>query len=235
MPRLVAALVRHGEYDQPAGMPSAHRPYPLTPAGEEQARRGASEIDAMSREHGLKLHSVLDSSRMLRAWQTATTMARTLQTLSAVRDVRVEEFDALAERGLGAAANLTVEDIEAIVREDPRHGPLPRNWKLHSDFRLPLQGAESLLDAGARTARHISNRLDSAEIPTDVALLKVFVGHGGAFRYAAVHLGVLAAAEASHLSMHHCRPVLIERVGANQWQHIGGHWKARLPAEACSD
>jgi 2,3-bisphosphoglycerate-dependent phosphoglycerate mutase len=235
MPRLVAALVRHGEYRQPAGMPSAHLPYPLTAAGEEQARQGASEIDAMARERGLKLHSVLDSSRMLRAWQTATTMAHTLEGLSALNDARVEEFDALAERGLGAAANLTMKEIEAIVQEDPRHGPLPPDWKLHSDFRLPLQGAESLLDAGERAARHISNRLASAEHSTDAALLKVFVGHGGAFRYAAVHLGVLRPAEARKLSMHHCRPVLIERLGADRWQHIAGHWKARPPAEASRD
>ena len=121
------------------------------------------------------------------------------------------------------------------MQEDPRYGPLPRDWKLQSDFRLPLQGAESLLDAGERAARHISNRLDSAERSTDAALLKVFVGHGGAFRYAAVHLGVLGPAEARQLSMHHCRPVLIERVDADRWQHIGGHWKARTPAEACRD
>jgi 2,3-bisphosphoglycerate-dependent phosphoglycerate mutase len=216
-------------------MPSAHLPYPLTAAGEEQARQGASEIDAMARERGLKVHSVLDSSRMLRAWQTATAIARTLETLSAVRDARVEEFDALAERGVGAAANLTMDEIDAIVEEDPRYGPLPHDWKLQSDFRLPLQGAESLLDAGERTARHISNRLDGAAHPSDPALLKVFVGHGGAFRYAAVHLGVLGPAEARQLSMHHCRPVLIERVGADRWQHIGGHWKVRKPAEAPTD
>jgi 2,3-bisphosphoglycerate-dependent phosphoglycerate mutase len=65
------------------------------------------------------------------------------------------EFPELAERCLGALANLSVDAILAIVSGDPRFAPPPPNWKRNSDYRLPLLGCESLTEAGARVARHL--------------------------------------------------------------------------------
>lgn len=60
-----------------------------------------------------------------------------------------------------------------------------------------------------------------------VDTLKIFVGHGAAFRHAAVHLGLLTTEQAVALSMYHCRPVFFERLQENRWQHVGGDWKIR--------
>ena len=57
--------------------------------------------------------------------------------------------------------------------------------------------------------------------------VKLFVGHGAAFRHAAHHLGVLAFEQLRQLSMFHCQPVLIEYTPGGQWRHLGGDWKVR--------
>lgn len=225
--RVIAALVRHARYEQPDSVPSAHLPHPLTPEGEDQARALAGVLTGLAARHGASMHPVLDSSRMLRAWQTAELAARGLG--SDRRTFTVEEFDALAERSVGAAANLTLAGIEAVIRRDPRCGPLAPGWKTERNLRLPLQGAESLADAGRRTARHLEER--TADLPGPLPRMKVFVGHGGAFRHAAVTLGVLSEDAASRLSMWHCRPVLLARSAPGRWEHLDGDWKQRVTPE----
>jgi 2,3-bisphosphoglycerate-dependent phosphoglycerate mutase len=220
--RIIAALVRHGRYEQPASVPSAHLPHPLTPEGESEARELPARLTELARRHGAALHPVLDSSRMLRAWQTARLAASGLS--AGGTEFTVEEFDSLAERSLGAAANLTVQEIARVIARDPRCAPLPRGWKVSRDFRLPLQGAESLAEAGERTARHVTER--TANLGQG-AVMKVFVGHGGAFRHAAVSLGALAEEAAPRLSMWHCSPVLLARTDGGAWSHLDGNWKHR--------
>ncbi len=226
MPRLIIALVRHGAYRQPLNVPSAHLPAALTPEGEEQARRGAEVLRRTADKNGWRIHPVIDCSTLLRGWRTAEIMSREPGN-SKSPTYRTEQFDALAERGLGAAANLTIEEIEDVVDGDPRFDPLPLGWKSDSRFRLPLIGAESLIDAGKRVARHVSVRVSAlgAEISTDT--VKIFVGHGAAFRHAAAELGVLTLAEVGGLSMHHCRPVFLEQIPDGTWIHVAGHWKER--------
>ena len=226
MSRLIAALVRHGDYHQLPGAPSAHQPFALNEQGEVQARdAGAALADILQRE-GWTLHPVIDSSRMLRAWQTATGIAEQLGRPD------IQCFDALAERGVGCAANLTVQQIEQVLAEDPRYPVPPPGWKADSHYRLPLQGAESLMQAGERVAGHLRDSM--AWLRDDVppsGTLKIYVGHGAAFRHAAHHLGVLAFEQIAKLSMYHGVPVLLESLPDGSWRQIGGQWKQRAPKE----
>ncbi|MDT8281577.1 MAG: histidine phosphatase family protein [Gammaproteobacteria bacterium] len=238
MARLIVTFIRHGEYQQPPGVPSAHLPYPLTVSGMQQAAEAADRLMHTATRDNWNIYPVIDSSLQLRGWQSATIIASELEQRG-VSDAEVESFEDLAERCLGSAANLTVTQIESIVAEDPRYDPLPAGWKSDSNFRIPLQGAESLMQAGERVSRHITATTDSLadEILSDT--LKIFVGHGAAFRHAAVYMGLLTARQAVALSMFHCQPIYFERLSNhldnNKWHHIGGEWKVRKEQDSNPD
>jgi broad specificity phosphatase PhoE len=221
------ALVRHGSYLQPPGVPSALLPYPLTDAGREEARAAAQGLVGYLREARLVLHPVIDSSSLLRAYETACLYADVIRR-ERVAECVVEQFDALVERSLGGLANLTEMQIAEVMANDPRVSPLPANWKRNTDFRLPFPGAESLREAGQRVARHIVERTEL--LVSEPASLKVFIGHGGAFRHAALALGVLNDGDVSRLSMYHALPVYLER-SARGFRHVAGRWKARESSE----
>ncbi|WP_078121319.1 histidine phosphatase family protein [Thiosocius teredinicola] len=226
MGRLFVALIRHGDYRQLPGTPSAHQPFPLTDSGRAQAAQAVEMLRETLRNEAWKLEPLIECSNLLRAWQTAQIIADGLQD-AAAGGVRLRGTDALAERGLGSAANLTLQQIEAAVAEDPRFSPLPSDWKSNSRYRLPLMGAESLLEAGERVAAYIRQCMaDMAVHDTPEDRLKLFVGHGAAFRHAAYHLGVLEYADIARLSMYHVHPVYLECIG-DDWRHVGGEWKVR--------
>ena len=228
MPRLIAAIIRHGEYNQRHGVPSAHQPYGLTSAGEEQSRGAAAELMRLSLTENAAIHPVIDCSPLLRAWSTANIIADAL-----FPKTKVESFDALAERGLGAAANLSIDEIARIVNEDPRYAPLPYNWKSDSHFRLPFLNAESLMESGVRIADHLRKRMVGLRDSGD--LIKVFVGHGAAFRHAAFHLGTLTIEDIAKLSMHHARPILLQCDSGYSWRQVCGEWKLREISEPHQD
>ena len=221
MPRLIAALLRHGDYRQLPETPSALQPFPLTDKGREQARRAAGALLQMAREMRCSIDTELHSSRLLRAWESATLIAENLQG-----DYAIQSFDALAERSMGSAANLTVSQIETVVREDPRFEELPPDWKSSSHFCLPLQGAESLAEAGQRVAGHLVETMQQLAKRAQQDTLKVFVGHGAAMRHAAWQLGVLELSDVARLSMFHAQPVCLEYAGT-VWRHVAGDWKVR--------
>jgi len=225
MARLIAALVRHGDYHQLPDTPSAHQPWPLNSAGETQAQEGAQILRDMFVRNDWVLQPAIDSSRMLRAWQTAVIFADRLADLASSTPC-IESYDELAERGVGCLANLSRVQIEEVLHQDPRVPDPPADWKMNSHYRLPLQGAESLLEAGERVAAYLEQCM--AALPRDNNdSVKVFVGHGAAFRHAAYHLGLLGLEQVGQLSMHHCRPITIEYLDGGQWRHIGGEWKLR--------
>mgnify|MGYP001815328177 CR=1 FL=1 len=168
----------------------------------------------------------MDSSQLLRAWQTAQIITEELADLFQTPPC-LTGFEELAERGLGSANNLTITEIEAIIREDPRFPDLPENWKSNSRFRLPLQGAESLLEAGERVAAHMERRMEALAERAETDTLKLFIGHGAAFRHAAYHLGVLDYEQIARLSMYHARPVYLEYLSGYGWRHFDGEWKVR--------
>ena len=226
MTRRIAALIRHGDYAQLPDTPSAHQPFPLNANGEHQAREAAAALREACVRNGWQLDSGIDSSRMLRAWQTARIIAFELADL-ATSGLTVTSFDALAERCVGAAANLGMAQIEDIIHRDPRFPDLPAGWKSDSHFCLPLQGAESLVVAGERVAAHLQQRTADLAATPDTPRLKLFVGHGAAMRHAAWHLGVLGFEQIAQLSMYHGRPVFLEYRADGSWRHIEGDWKVR--------
>ncbi|MGB0722289.1 MAG: histidine phosphatase family protein [Gammaproteobacteria bacterium] len=231
MARLVVALIRHGAYHQLPGVPSAHQPFALTELGRDQAHGCGRSIDAYARANGLTVHPVIDASAQLRAWQTGELIRASLPGVTAV-----ESHEALAERGLGSAANLTVEQIEAALAADPRFEAPPPGWKSDSHYRLPLQGAESLMEAGTRVAEHLRARaaaLHGHGLRRDT--LKIIVAHGAALRHGAHKLGILPFERIAALSMFHATPVYFEVSENGRWRQVGGEWKVRARGETGLD
>ena len=226
MPRLIAALIRHGDYRQLPDTPSAHQPFPLNAEGQAQAQQAGTALRQTLADQKWTLCPDVDSSQLLRAWQTAQIIIEQLGDLFPSTP-RLSGFDELAERGLGSAANLSVSAIAEIICEDPRFDELPTDWKSNSRFRLPLQGAESLLEAGARVATHIEAQMSGLSEKATQDTLKLFVGHGAAFRHAAFHMGVLSFEEIAQLSMYYAQPVFLEYLAQDGWRHVGGEWKVR--------
>lgn len=228
-----AILLRHGAYHQKPGTPSALQPYGLTASGQEQARAAAVEVSELAETGGWQIDPEIVCSRQQRAWQTAATLAAELTARSG-EPVHILEDEALAERSVGAFANLTTAEIEDILAQDPRYARPPKNWKSDSHYKLPAQGAESLMEAGARVADCLSshvNRLSDAGGPK----ARIFVGHGASLRHAAHHLGVLDLEDIPSLSMHHARPVVLKRTRDGTWHHHCGSWKQRRPLETSLD
>ncbi len=226
MARAIAALIRHGEYSQQADTPSAHQPYGLTAQGITTVSQQADHLAQLVDQRAWAVAASIDSSNMLRAWQTAEIFAHRLygQNQSVLP---IDCHDALAERGVGSVANLTIMQIEKIIAEDPRYQNPPADWKSDSQYCLPFQGAESLMQAGARVAGHLTQQMKTLLEKSTMDTIKLFVGHGAAFRHAAHHLEVLQYEELAKLSMYHAQPVLIEYLEDGSWQHIGGNWKLR--------
>ena len=233
MGRRLAALIRHGDYHQMPDAPSAHQPFPLNASGEQHAERAAGLIEKFQQQIDCELVPHIDSSQMLRAWQTADIISDIIGRKSSL-ELKIECFDELAERCVGSAANLTARQIEKIIHDDPRYAELPPQWKSDSKYRLPLQGAESLLEAGERVAGHLLRRMSA--LPADGAdRVKLFVGHGAAFRHAAYVLGVLKYDDIARLSMYHGQPVILEFVEDGCWRHIAGEWKIRASHSTFKD
>ena len=220
-PNCVIALVRHGDYHQPKGVPSALLPYGLNSEGIHQAKAAGVELKAYAQANGLMVDSQLHSSLQQRAWQTASLIAKELGA-----DYQMVETSALSERSVGAMANLTVDQIEQILLDDPRYPAAPPGWKSDSHYCLPFQGAESLLQAGQRVAAHI---VDTREVMNQQIVkptLKIIVGHGASIRHACAALNILELEVVKSISMYHARPVYIAKIDGN-WQVIAGEWKPR--------
>lgn len=220
--RNIAAIVRHGEYHQRAGAPSARQPYALTDLGLSQARACGDELADALWAQDVALNPVIHCSRQLRAWQTASQIADRLRAHGHIV-AEIREDSALAERGLGSAANLTVAEIEQVIAADPRHAPLPAGWKSDSYYTLPLEGAESLMQAGQRVANILRDVMQARQ----TGGMTIFVGHGASFRHAAYHLGVLQRAQIAQLSMFHARPLQFCYSPHDNWSHFAGDWKVR--------
>ena len=226
MARTIAALVRHGEYHQQADTPSAHQPYALTAEGKAEVHTEVDSFAVLLEEHSLSIAERVDSSNMLRAWQTAMIFVEKLYQHQ-MPSMLIDSHDALAERGLGSVANMTIQQIEKVIVEDPRYEEPPLDWKSNSHYCLPFQGAESLMQAGERVAAHLQQQMQQLRTEVSVDTVKLFVGHGAAFRHAAFHLGILEFDQLAQLSMFHARPVLVEYLDDGSWRHIGGDWKVR--------
>ena len=226
-----ALLLRHGDYCQKAETPSALQPFGLTETGKGQARDAGRDLARLISDEGWTLAPEICSSHQLRAWQTAVLLGEALTGQSG-QTFQVSEHAALAERSVGALANLTLGEIEQVLEDDPRYASPPTNWKADSNYRLPVQGAESLMEAGLRVAGFLKERVEKLDEASG-ADARIFVGHGASLRHAAHHLGVLERHQIPQLSMHHAKPVVLKLSSAGVWSHHTGAWKERkVPATA---
>lgn len=218
------AFIRHGDYHQRAQTPSAWQPYPLNAAGREQAQQCAQALHRFVQSETWALVPSIHCSVLLRAYQTAELMTHAWPDATAFKII---SSPLLNERSVGSFANLSINEIENICREDPRYGTLPTNWKSQSDFCLPAPGAESLLDAGQRVANYAQQIVEAAADNS----MHIIVGHGAAIRHAAYHLQVLKLNDLAKLSMHHAQAVYLQYTHG-QWTHYSGNWKIRQQQEA---
>ncbi len=216
--------MRHGDYDQPQGIPSAHLPYPLTTKGKRQSHLSSLKILKFMDKYGFDLDQSIHCSTLLRAYETAS-IVRSVVKKNGFEVNDVQEFEDLMERSLGAAANLSTSKIESILEKDPRHNSPPRGWKSNSWYRLPFQGAESLMASGMRVAFHLQRCAD--DLKTGPKRLRIVVGHGASIRHAATCLGLLKTDELPKLSMNHASPLILNRDQNGQWFLCAGRWKVR--------
>lgn len=227
-----AALIRHGAYHQREDTPSALQPHPLTREGRAQARACGVELVEILRQNEWALDPLAWSSRQLRAWETGKEALGVLA--EAGFPCRIEQTGRLSERSLGSAANLATREIETVLAADPRFGPPPPGWKSDSDYRLPLQGAESLAMAGRRVADLLVQTMQNRP-ETEGPQLTLFFGHGASFRHAACNLGLLAQPEIAQLSMYHAKPLLVCYNPDGTWEHFSGTWKRRSGKNSVTD
>ncbi|MBO1927946.1 histidine phosphatase family protein [Thiomicrorhabdus sp. 6S2-11] len=232
MKRCYLAFLRHAHYHQAEQVPSAHQPYGLTDQGIEECQTAADTLQKLLEHQNWELHPNLYSANLLRSWQTANEIKRHLPWPS-----QISSTAALNERSVGSLANLTLEQIEAVIEQDPRFSELPPHWKSNSDFCLPVDGAESLMQAGTRVSQFIQQTLNQVLAQgshSGKPQLVVMVGHGASFRHAAYKLGILDKAEIGRHSMHYAQPMVFEcrqEQHAMAIDHLAGKWKVRQEVE----
>ncbi len=219
-------FLRHGHYHQPKNVPSALLPHPLTDEGMQQCQTGAEKLWSILKTHKLALPPALESSSALRAFQTASILAAQLAQNAGLQ-LPILETDQLTERSMGAMANLSVSEIEAILDKDPRYALPPQGWKSSRNYKLPYPGAESLAEAGKRVAEHIVKPTRFlGQYPSLQQQVRILVGHGASFRHACVELGILSEQEVKKYSMYHAEPLYFKHEN-NGWKLISGAWKIR--------
>lgn len=225
MSTYLAAVIRHGAYQQKSDTPSALQPFPLTEAGAQEVRLQAREFAQTLEKNNWQLHPEVHSSPLLRAWQTAQIYMEELAEFFVQPPVHLQ-FAELCERSVGNVANLTIAEIEQILTQDPRFTAPPDNWKSDSHYQLPFLGAESLMQAGARVAAHLNASAHKNSTLNTNDIVQLLIGHGAAIRHAACHLNVMELCEVSKFSMFHAHPVVLSFDGQH-WQHIAGKFKRR--------
>ncbi|WP_130536772.1 histidine phosphatase family protein [Thiomicrorhabdus indica] len=216
----IFAFLRHGSYHQKPNVPSAWQPYALDIHGIEQSQLAAQKIIEFANNHALNLPEKIFCSNLLRAWETARVLAENFST-----PPNIESDSALNERSVGALANLSVKEIDEILHSDPRFEHPGFTWKSDSYYRLPFDGAESLMDAGERVANFIQQQLSK---PANHSQLQIFIGHGASFRHAAHLMGILEFEQIKQYSMHYASPMFFKWDAAQQkFLHMAGNWKIR--------
>lgn len=225
--RRVAAFIRHGHFDRPDDTASAHSLFPLSETGWAQATAAAVTVAALCEEHSLEIDKRIEASQLLRAWETANLLSEGLAARTG-QSLHVIQRDELIERGLGSAANISFRRIQEMIEADPRIGPLPEGWRRIPEFRLPVQGAESLMQAGSRVAARVAASIESIpeDDPRDV--VRLFVAHSGCLRHAAVALGAIDVRNVASLSMDFLQTVLIEQNPNGEWIHLAGKFEKHL-------
>jgi 2,3-bisphosphoglycerate-dependent phosphoglycerate mutase len=223
--RVVCLVTRHARYEQPLGVVGAHLPYPLTGEGKAEARAAADRVLAFVAAYRCDLETVIDCSSLLRAYETAWILSRAL-TERRREPFTVREFPELTERSVGAATNLSLREIDSVMQRDPRMDEAPAGWERDPHYRLPFPGAESLVEAGARVARHIREAAEAIRRRGGGEdRMKIVVGHSGSLLHALVHLGAFDLDAVSELTLPYARPVPIAQdAEAGGWNLLDRTW-----------
>lgn len=226
-PRLILAFVRHAEYEQRPNTPSASQPFALNEIGKNHSQAIAQQVSDFAQQQQLKVHPAIHSSNLLRAWQTAKIIKDTI-----TQPCHIETSSRLNERSVGSVANLSVNEIEQILEQDPRYECPDFNWKSDSYYCLPFDGAESLMQSGERLANFIRKEFIELRQNAQQDTLKIMVGHGASFRHAAYLLGIIDFDDIARYSMYHATPLFFEFNPARNpqgWRFakIAGDWKTR--------
>jgi 2,3-bisphosphoglycerate-dependent phosphoglycerate mutase len=219
------AVIRHGAYEQLPNVPSALQPFALTVEGAQEVRQQAQVFAQWLEENDIKLDPLVDSSTLLRAWQTASIYVETLRDYFDGTP-QIESYSALCERSVGAVANLTIDEIERVLALDPRFSAPPKGWKSDSHYCLPFDGAESLWQAGQRVAEHIQAWQRRVQHQDDQRL-KLFIGHGASIRHGMCQLEVLTFDDIKRLSMFYGHPVVFDIAPQSPIKRRFGEWKQR--------
>lgn len=227
MNEISIALIRHGDYEQRSNTPSAHQPWSLNADGRQQATECAKQLNQISERLELPISAQWFSSPLARAQETARIVRENL-----MKDASIELCEDLMERGLGAANNLTIDEIETCLKALNLFEQTPSDWKSNSHFQLPLPGAESLMSAGVRVSKRLSS---IAQESKNQGTLVPVIGHGAAFRHAAHLLGILNFEDIKKFSMYFARPVVISQNRKGEWTHSAGEWKVRQPQADFTD
>ncbi|WP_111979216.1 histidine phosphatase family protein [Algibacillus agarilyticus] len=190
MAAIYALFICHTESDLLPNAPEGQQPFSLTHNGVRSAKQLVKKVDSLSEQLNCRIAHYIDSSQTLAAWQTADAIAEIL-SLNHGHEYKTDAFDALSNASLGALANLSFDDIEDVVRHDPRFPALPDDWRINGCYRLPVQGAESPMDAGKRLIKHVHQRLTALAETAEQATIKIFVSHDKVLRHAMCELGLL--------------------------------------------
>ena len=165
-------LVRHGESEWNAAQRwQGHHDVPLTPRGEEQAKRAGEQLRAMLA--GQEIHG-LAASDLSRAHRTAEIIG------SALGVTRVHVDPRLRERHVGEWTGLTIDEVEA------QYPGLPELWRKNQLERIP--GGESNSEVMERVLAGLGDLVLRHPEPAWI----VVVTHGGVIRLIEEHLGLAA-------------------------------------------
>lgn len=162
MPRVFAALIRHGHCRQLPDVPSAHQPFPLSPLGAQQARRAAAAIRAAQDRFDAVPADVIDSSSLLRTWQTAELIRQYLRRgcPTAGRDPGHGPTAGSAQRSPVRTHGAANHDAGLRHGKDSfRHESLQTGKTIQEILRSLGKGlAQGKLSSATKTARSSSDR-----------------------------------------------------------------------------
>ena len=120
------AVIRHGAYEQLPNVPSALQPFALTVEGAQEVRQQAQVFAQWLEENDIKLDPLVDSSTLLRAWQTASIYVETLRDYFAGTP-QIESYSALCGRSVGAVDNLLFDHDVGVLGLEPRLPAPPKD------------------------------------------------------------------------------------------------------------
>lgn len=192
----------------------------LNPLGEQQAKTCAEDLIRYCRQHELLINEEIHTAPSLKAYQTAHILAHEIS--QGQEHLEVLECEQLSERKLGEATNLSLDEIEQILKLDPRTQSPSRGWEHNSWYKLPFSGAESLMEAGLRVAAHLQKCTE--ELHFGPKRCQVVIADSNAICHAASCLGLIQSKDIPQRKLAPCAPLFLHRRHRGHWELISGQW-----------